>query len=113
MNAVTPIRADGPSIAEAFKPIAASVSRDLQWAGFPCLGTIELHAEYIQRDAVRAQEAFFSSNGERFAKHRDEILARFEKLEAEIADFRSRVGMDPEPQPPAANAMAVAERVAA
>ena len=82
----------------AFRTAAANVSDSREWGGFPCLGMIGLHAEYLVRETVRAEEAFSAMNAERFAKHRDAILDRFAKLEAEVAEMRARIdGFDPTP----------------
>lgn len=95
-------------IGGAFKALAETHRLADQWAGFPCLGLIQLHAEYIARDAIRAEEAFFGENAERYAERRDEILARFEKLEAEMADFKAKIGGSLPPTPPASMARAAA-----
>lgn len=104
MGDLTPIR-PAEAVATAFKPIAANVSKGGQWDGFPCLRIIEMQADYVSREAIRAEEAFMSGNPERFAKARAALLASFAKLEAEVADLKARIG-GPEPTPPAAAARA-------
>lgn len=94
-------------VAEAFKPLAANVSTGGQWDGYPCLRIIELQADYVSREAIRAEEAFMSGNPERFAKARAALLESFAKLEAEVADLKARIGGD-DPTPPAAAARAAA-----
>lgn len=103
-GSVQPFRA-GEAVAQAFKPIAANVSTGGQWDGFPCLRIIELHASYVGREAVKAEEAFMCGDATRFAAARTALLQSFEKLEAEVADMRARMGGDETP-PPVASARA-------
>lgn len=105
MNA--PVRPFCPAeeVAVAFKPIAANVSTGGQWDGFPCLRIIELHASYVGREAIKAEEAFMCGDATRFAAARTALLQSFEKLEAEIADMRDRMGGN-DPTPPVASARA-------
>jgi hypothetical protein len=98
MNAITHnFGAAGPTIAQAFKPIAANVAAPAEWAGFPCLRLIELHATSLAREAVAAEEAFYSSNHDRYLKRRAALLDRFAELEAEMAEFKARINGDPIP----------------
>jgi hypothetical protein len=101
MGDLTPIR-PAEAVATAFKPIAANVSKGGQWDGFPCLRIIELQADYVAREAIRAEEAFMSGNADRFAKARADLLESFAKLEAEVADMRARINGDDTPPPAAA-----------
>jgi hypothetical protein len=103
---VAPFRA-GEEVAQAFKPLAANVAIGGQWDGFPCLRIIKLQADYVSREAIRAEEAFMCGDPKRFAKARADLLASFAKLEAEVADMRARINGD-DPTPPAAAARAAA-----
>lgn len=106
MNAITPFTTVGEAVVEAFRPIAANISAGEPWAGFPNLGMIQLHAEYLGRECIRAEESFFATDPVRFAKHRAEILARFDKLEVEMAEFRARIDPTPPSEPSSMKAAA-------
>lgn len=61
----------------------------MSFAGFPGCATIELKAAYVERAAIRAQEAYFSGNQRRFEVAMASLEEKFAELSAQMVEIRA------------------------
>lgn len=61
----------------------------MTYVGAANCGVIELHAQYVQRAAIQAQEALFADTPQRFERALASLEDHFTKLATEVAEMRA------------------------